>query len=154
MPNKDSGIDPETLVQLAESMHSPELTVEKQDAMHARARARIEAKSPAGTHTIRSHEGDWQTVMPLVDMKVLRKDIAMGRHTVLYRMHPGARFPTHSHTQVEECLVLEGEINLGDFYVRAGDMHIAEPGSEHREIQSKTGALLLISAEIAEIPAV
>ncbi len=154
MTDNDTHIDLETLASIAESLDPRGLSPARREAMHARALARINAPAPAGTRTVRAQEGHWQSVMPLVDMKVLRVDHETKNQTVLYRLHPGAEFPVHTHTQEEECYVLEGEIHLGDYYVRAGDMHIAAPGSKHRKVKSSTGALLLIRSEMGEVAAV
>jgi quercetin dioxygenase-like cupin family protein len=67
-------------------------------------------------------------------------------------MEPGSRVPVHSHTQEEHCLVLEGEVNIGEHVMRSGDWHIARTGSTHEDFWSKTGCLLFIRAEMAEHP--
>ena len=63
---------------------------------------------------------------------------------------PGASLPAHDHPADEECLVLEGEVMLGDILGRAGDYHLAPKGLPHGTITSKTGALLFIRAGITE----
>lgn len=52
------------------------------------------------------------------------------------------------HTQEEERLVLEGEIEIGDHILRKGDLLIARPGARHAPITTRTGALLWVNSEI------
>ena len=73
--------------------------------------------------------------------------------TVLLRLQPNAVLHGHPHTLEEECLVLEGEISIGDHVIRQGDMHIAEPGCEHPDLTTTAGALLMVRSEIHAAPA-
>jgi anti-sigma factor ChrR (cupin superfamily) len=107
--------------------------------------ARLHADAIAGTHTVRAAESGWQPFLPLIDVKVLHRDVERGRQTALYRMQPGAAFPPHAHADDEECLVLEGEVSVGDLCLRAGDYHHAGRGSQHPRLESSMGALLLLS---------
>jgi hypothetical protein len=50
------------------------------------------------------------------------------RRVYLVRMEPGAKMPGHSHEGHEECMVLRGEVWLGEFLIRAGDFHFWHPG--------------------------
>lgn len=151
-PQDRQDLNPQISACMSESLKPYELSSGQRESMRSRILRIAQAPAPQGTRTLRFDEGDWQNLMPLVEMKVLRRDVEKNNQTVLYRLHPGAIFPSHMHTQQEECLVLEGEINCGDHYVRKGDMHIAEAGCEHPAITSKTGALLLVRAEIGEQP--
>jgi quercetin dioxygenase-like cupin family protein len=66
-------------------------------------------------------------------------------------MAPGTSLRGHDHDDhgdVEECLVLEGELNVGEDVMRAGDYQRALPGSEHAEQHSRTGALLYFSGTL------
>lgn len=143
--------DAEVFAAIGESFMPYELSSQQRESMRARIFTQIHAGPPDGTDTIRFDEGEWKTILPLVEMKVLRRDVANNNQTALYRLRPGAEFPRHRHTQEEECLVLSGEINIGDHYVREGDLHIAKPGADHPPVTTKTGALLLIRAEIFEV---
>jgi quercetin dioxygenase-like cupin family protein len=63
-------------------------------------------------------------------------------------MEPGSRVPVHSHTQEEQCLVVEGEVTIGEHIFRAGDWHVAMPGTTHSDFSTRTGCLVFIRAEI------
>ena len=111
---------------------------------------KIQSGSPPSFLTIRAEQGEWLKIAPLVEMKLLYKDSIQQCRTFLLRMHPGAILPAHDHPANEECLVLEGEVMLGDIVARAGDYHLAPKGLRHGAITSKTGALLFLRAGIAE----
>jgi hypothetical protein len=62
------------------------------------------------------------------------------------------RIPVHSHNQEEDCLVLEGEVTVGEHVMRSGDWQRAQPGSTHADFWSKAGCLLFIRSEIRPHP--
>jgi hypothetical protein len=62
--------------------------------------------------------------------------------TSLQRLAPGSDLPAHTHTQDEECLLLEGELFVEDRLLRAGDYQLAPAGSTHTSITTDSGALL------------
>lgn len=80
--------------------------------------------------------------------KVLRINRVAGNQTALVRFAPASWLEQHTHTQEEECLVLEGEIKIGSHVLRAGDMHVAQPGTRHAPVHSVRGALLLVRSDI------
>lgn len=92
--------------------------------------------------TVRRNDGIWQSIAPSISIKMLDKDAAM--ESFLLRLDPGARLPGHAHADDELCVVLEGEVTLGDVTVGAGDYHMALAGSDHGEIVSRTGCVLFI----------
>jgi quercetin dioxygenase-like cupin family protein len=101
-----------------------------------------------GVLAIRSGEGIWQeTGIPGVSFKRLYFDAVQNRVTMLVRMQPGSRYPSHRHVQAEQCLVLEGDIGSGDVVYHAGDFTCALKDSIHPEIRTETGNLLLIISD-------
>ena len=157
---KDAGAStpvsvPLTLGAFAEALKPRELAPERRTLLRTRILARIkDMPAPAGTITIRADEGDWIRIDPLVELKLLRRDYEHNNQTALWRLKPGAVLAPHPHTLEEECMVLEGEIRIGDHAVRAGDMHIAKPGYDHPTLVSEGGALLLVRSEIHAQPGV
>jgi quercetin dioxygenase-like cupin family protein len=83
-----------------------------------------------------------------VQVKVLRMNRERQDQTVLIRMQPGAIVVGHRHSQEEECLILEGEVFIGEHRLMQGDMHVARPGAVHSPIRAPGGALLLIRSEM------
>jgi anti-sigma factor ChrR (cupin superfamily) len=96
------------------------------------------------TLTISAGQGVWEFVSPGVCRKLLHVEADAGWQAVLLRLDPGARAPRHDHPILEECLVLEGEFEVGGETVRKGDLHLGFAGRPHAEIVSPTGALLYI----------
>jgi len=139
------------------------LSQETRDGLHARIRARVAPEirvqqvavepaapvdPPASTFTIRAGDMRWVTVGPGIEVKVLRMDRERNDQTVLIRMQPGSVVVGHRHTQEEECLILEGEVFIGEYRLGAGDMHVARPGAVHEPIRAPHGALLMIRSEM------
>jgi quercetin dioxygenase-like cupin family protein len=143
---KSDGEDGERLAfeALAAAIAPAPLDAKRREALRARVQARIRATAVAGTRTVRAGPGGWTPFLPLIEMKILHRDESQQRQTVLYRLQPGAILPKHAHAEDEECLVVEGEICVGDLSLGAGDYHIAHTGSVHPPLQSPRGAVLLI----------
>lgn len=95
--------------------------------------------------TIRAAEGNWSEILPGVSMKLLREDRAT--RSYLLRLEAGAHLPAHPHRIDEECLVLSGDVWLGDVQAHAGDFHLARGGTLHGEIRSESGCLLYLRGE-------
>ena len=133
---------------IAEALSPDELSAERRERMRARVLARVAAEPPPQTITLRSPQGRWLPVVEGVSVKILRQDREARNMTYLLKMEPGSRLPAHDHAQDEECLVVEGELWMGDHVVRAGDWHIAKAGSHHVDFRTKTGCMVLIRAEM------
>lgn len=118
------------------------------DVVNARLRQKVmgitqsASSNTAALRTVRSAEGEWVNIAPNVDIKILSDDAAY--RTLLYRFGPGGKLPPHDHRGDEECIVLEGELHLGDIHVKRGDYHLAPRGSAHAELFSETGALIYV----------
>jgi anti-sigma factor ChrR (cupin superfamily) len=89
---------------------------------------------PLASRFIEAAALSWsKTELPGIEMKLLYKDEALGRSTILFRMQPGAVVPLHEHTDVEQTYMLEGslvdeqgECTAGNFVWRpAGNTHVA-----------------------------
>lgn len=143
-PIQHSQVLPEDLVELlAEAMSPLAPAPDRAGAIKARVLDRVQAGRTRFL-TVRADEGDWVEIAPLVHSKLLHDDGHVC--SFLLRLAPGARLPAHGHSTEETCLVLEGSAQLGELEVRAGDFHLAQEGSVHGEITSRTGALLFIRA--------
>ena len=143
-PTPRSQVLPDDLLaQLAEAVAPIALPAERAEAIKAGVQERIRA-CRARFLTVRADEGEWIELAPGVHSKLLQDDGLV--RSFLLRLAPGARLPAHGHPAEETCLVLEGSAQLGDLEVRAGDFHLAERGSMHGEITSRSGALLFVRA--------
>jgi quercetin dioxygenase-like cupin family protein len=132
---------------MAQALVPVKLSAGDRARLHDELMRRIREEPPRGTFTIRAAEMQWVAAGPGVEVRVLRKDEERNDQTVLIRMQPGSVVVGHRHTQEEECLVLEGEVFIGDYRLGQGDMHVARPGVVHAPIRAPHGALLLIRSE-------
>src|ERR1700733_6422513 len=151
-PSPDSMFDADLTDAFVDGIAPVELGTAERERMRARILKRVAATPPSGMMTVRAHEGVWRDFGPGVQIKVLHEEISTNAMSYLLRMEPGARVPVHSHTQEEDCLVLEGEPPIGDQVMGSGDWHLARPGSTHVDFWSKTGCLLFIRSEIRPHP--
>jgi mannose-6-phosphate isomerase-like protein (cupin superfamily) len=102
----------------------------------------------AGAVSIRVDEGGWTRLVHGIDRKLLFTDPASGTETFLLRFAPGAWLPAHAHRLCEQCLMLEGDVRIGDETFGPGDFHAVPAGTPHPAIVSESGALVLIVGEI------
>jgi anti-sigma factor ChrR (cupin superfamily) len=141
-------LDPALAQRMAAAIAPAELSQADRERMHCRILRRIREQAPPGTRTLRAADMHWVSAGPGVDVKLLRMNRGRNDQTVLIRMQPGAVVAGHRHTQEEECLVLEGEVFIGEHRLGEGDMHVAHPGAVHPPIRAPRGALLLIRSEM------
>jgi anti-sigma factor ChrR (cupin superfamily) len=105
-----------------------------------------EAKEIPGTLTRRAGTGVWREMSPGVTYQVLFEDPIAKRRSILVRALPGAIYEPHVHDEgQEECLVLEGDLTMGDLKLLPGDFHLAAKGSAHPPATTITGCLLYLS---------
>ena len=103
----------------------------------------------SGTLTRRAGTGVWTEMSPGVTYTVLFEDPVAKRRSMLVRALPGATYESHFHDEGhEECLVLEGDLIMGDLKLSAGDFHFAAKGSSHPPAYSAAGCLLHISTAL------
>ncbi len=142
-------IDNEIMASLLESMPS----TPPPQALRTRVLARIHGPtSMKELITLRGDEGKWIQMRPGIEIKLLFNDPQTKSRSLLMRVHAGATFPAHEHDGVEECLVLEGEFNMGNLTLRAGDYHVALQGAAHTDLTSRSGALLFFRTCVTAYP--
>jgi anti-sigma factor ChrR (cupin superfamily) len=96
---------------------------------------------------VRRNEEHWVSAgMSGVDIKPLFQEDATGRSTYLMRMQPGVCVPAHHHHDVEQCLVLRGDIGWGDLVYEEGDFIVMGKGTQHPEIRTVHGNVVLLIA--------
>lgn len=102
----------------------------------------------------RSSDMSWETVAPGILRKLLFVDAERRYNTSLLRVEPGTRYPSHRHADVEEILVLEGDLHIHGVVMRVGDYCRAEPDSIHQETFTEGGCLLLqLTSQLDQITA-
>lgn len=103
----------------------------------------IPGPSDVATQTILADGQGWQPLADGVAMRPLWQ--ADGRESLLIRMQPGTALPGHDHPAEEECMLISGELFLGDILLRAGEYQLGRPGSKHGEITTDVGALYYVN---------
>lgn len=79
--------------------------------------------------TARDAESAWHEYAPGIRRRTLWTDGVEAAYLV--RAEPGAQVPAHGHRIDEECLMLDGDLYLGDILLRAGDWQLAPVGVSH-----------------------
>jgi quercetin dioxygenase-like cupin family protein len=98
----------------------------------------------AMTHTVSPESGEWQKFSPRIKIKILRREADGSSMSYLLKLEPGAFLVPHKHHIDEECVVLEGQVTIGEERVGAGTYHLAPRGMIHAAIRSEHGAVLFI----------
>ena len=57
---------------------------------------------------------------------------------------------SHRHATDEECLVLEGSVNIGGHVLNKGDFHIMDSGSFHTDVTTESGAVLYLKHDLLD----
>ncbi len=144
---KTSDIIPDEITSaLAEAVEPIAPLVARASELKKRVMARIHGKKSFDLKTIKAEEGEWITLMPGVEKKILNESADGEIQSYLLKMAPGATFPAHEHVADEECLMLEGEVMFGDFCLKIGDYHLAKKGSKHGLVSTERGAMAFIRA--------
>jgi anti-sigma factor ChrR (cupin superfamily) len=81
--------------------------------------------------------------IPGAYVKLLSFDSKNNYATVLGKLDPGARYPSHPHRHPEDIYMLSGDLHIGEQTIRAGDFHHAEAGTTHGVNWSEQGCVLL-----------
>lgn len=112
--------------------------------VHAERKASLEQPLP-GVFVIRQPNQEWKkSPFPGVDFKTLYLDRETKTVTSLLRLQAGAQYPAHHHAGVEQCLVLEGTVRIGQIFLEPGDFEFANAGTDHAIVQSDNGCVLMI----------
>ena len=145
--SNDGRLPKRLLDALASAVRPTELSAERRERLRRRILERARDQTSEGTRTLRAAEGEWIEIRPFVEVRELCRDDASGMHTSLVRIRPGGVIPAHRHEREEECIVLEGEFQIGAHKLAAGDVHIAAAGSWHEQVSSRNGVLVLLRGE-------
>lgn len=89
-------------------------------------------------------EPEWEEVAPGISCKLLATDEERRRVSMLVRLAPGAEYPPHTHSGVEELHLLDGELWIDDRKLYPGDFNRAEPGTGDKRVWSETGCTCVL----------
>ena len=109
-------------------------------------------RKPASDFLTLRVDAGWKPLAPALEVKLLTYDERSDTKSFLMRAQAGARIPEHRHQGYEECLVLEGEIIIGDMVLRAGDFHGAQSDTHHPSIRTDIGALVYVRSALSDYP--
>jgi quercetin dioxygenase-like cupin family protein len=113
------------------------------DEIRRRVLGRIaEATTPTNL-TVQPSADTWRPFVPGVSIKVLHK--ADGIMSYLLKLAPGAKVDAHHHPVDEECIVLEGSLQVGnDLLLQTGAFHLARRDTIHTIVTTTTGATIFL----------
>ena len=89
-------------------------------------------------------EPEWEQVAPGIECKLLATDTERHRVSMLVRLAPGARYPAHTHADVEELHLLDGELWIDERKLFPGDYNYGAPGAGDERVWSETGCTCLL----------
>ncbi len=117
-----------------------------------RHRVLSEAVLPRGlVALVRGEKMNFQpTPFTGVSIAQLYEDPIRGERTSLVRMMPGAHYPSHHHTSLEHCYVVEGDLIFEDHTLTAGDYSAGSPGKDHTSATTDQGCLLFIVHDVRD----
>lgn len=149
-PRDDHAWPDDLTESVGEALASAKLDPVDRAMMKSRLLARVRDERNEGhTVTIKKSDDGWEWFSPRVKMKVLRSDPTSTSY--LLKLEAGATVWPHRHRQDEECMVLEGEVLIGDDRVSAGAYHLAPAGMVHQPIRTDVGATLFLRGVMPSI---
>jgi anti-sigma factor ChrR (cupin superfamily) len=118
------------------------------------ARVSLESNKPGvlledrGILIKRPDELAWKPFIPGIDRKLLHTDTDRRYRSYLLRFEPGAKLFKHRHPEVEEILVISGDVHVSGLHMKAGDYCRAGADSIHDESWSDNGCVLFVSSSM------
>lgn len=106
----------------------------------------------SGMTICRGDDCDWEkTDIAGIEVRKLFVDSARNQITCMVRMAPGTSYPRHLHNGVEECYVLQGDLQLNqNLVLRGGDYQRCELGTVHPQQSTEHGCLLLVVSSMTD----
>jgi anti-sigma factor ChrR (cupin superfamily) len=83
--------------------------------------------------------------IPGIQECLLYHDPVRSIEAKLLRAAPGSVLPAHPHPGVEECFLLEGDLQTYGKELLPGDYMVAPPGSRHPRSRTRNGCLILVT---------
>jgi anti-sigma factor ChrR (cupin superfamily) len=92
----------------------------------------------------RPDEMGWKRFIPGIDRKVLHTDADRRYRSYLLKFEPGAKLFKHRHPEVEEILVISGDVHISGLHMKTGDYCRAASDSVHEESWSEGGCVIFV----------
>ena len=96
-------------------------------------------------------EPEWEEVAPGIECKLLATDTERHRVSMLVRLAPGAAYPAHTHTDVEELHLLDGELWIDERKLVPGDYNYGPPGASDQRVWTETGCTCVLITSTKDI---
>jgi hypothetical protein len=96
-------------------------------------------------------EPDWEQVAPGIECKLLATDAGRQRVSMLVRLEPGASYPAHTHSGVEELHLLDGELWIDARKLFPGDYNYGAPGESDERVWSETGCTCVLTTSTTDV---
>jgi len=144
----EASLDDETVALISGAIEPEPLEPAAHERIKRRLLRRIAAESTDRHLTEPPGEAGWQPFLDGVSIKVLHEHA--GIMSYLLRLAPGASLPAHRHPVDEECVVLEGEVQIGPLRLGAGGFHLGRRNVPHDRLCSKDGALIFLRGAVPE----
>jgi anti-sigma factor ChrR (cupin superfamily) len=142
-------IDAELLAQMDAALLPEPLDAATQARIKQKLLRRIAHTTSVQHVTVMPGEDGWQPYGDGLRIKVLHQ--AGDVMSYLLRLAPGASLPAHRHPIDEECVVLEGEMQVGSLRIGAGGFHLGRQGLPHDILHSPTGALIYLRGAVPDL---
>jgi hypothetical protein len=94
---------------------------------------------------------EWEEVRPGIECKLFATDTERHRVSMLVRLAPGARYPAHTHADVEELHLLEGELWIDERQLFPGDYSCRGPGEDDELVWSETGCTCFLGTSTRDV---
>lgn len=96
-------------------------------------------------------EPEWDEVAPGILCKLLATDTERHRVSMLVRLLPGADYPPHTHAEIEELHLLDGELWIDDRKLYPGDYNRAEAPTGDQRVWSETGCTCVLVTSTEDV---
>jgi anti-sigma factor ChrR (cupin superfamily) len=122
-------------------------------SLQARLALRLaeETGNPVTPPARRWSEPAWEQVAPGIECKLLATDAERHRVSMLVRLAPDASYPAHTHADVEELHLLDGELWIDDRKLFPGDYNYGLPDTGDERVWSETGCTCVLVTSIRDI---
>ncbi|MCE2916446.1 MAG: cupin domain-containing protein [Rubrivivax sp.] len=142
-------LDADVLALLDEGLAPVPLDAQAQARIKKQLLRRIASDTLSEHTTVAPGDQGWAPFGKGLTIKRLHE--ADGVLSCLVRLAPGAVLPAHRHPVDEECVVLEGEMQIGDIRLGPGGFHLGRRGVLHDRLRSgDAGALIYLRGAVPE----
>ncbi len=93
----------------------------------------------------------WVEVAPGIFCKILATDDEGKRVSMMVRLQPNVEYPPHTHADVEELHLLDGELWIDDRKLVPGDYNRAEASTSDKRVWSETGCTCVLITSTQDV---